>query len=143
MASSSSNNQPPPALSGIVYRRPTPVEMTAPATPTGHAPGLVTTRGGGGAASGGIGSAGQAEGAAGGLQAGVRGLSGAITVERSVDEKSKYPDRINLDRKGLHGQLGSMFLGIWSCSSNDIYRITVNMLGLSSNIRCTGRRLVA
>ena len=39
------------------------------------------------------------------LAAGVRGLSGAITMERSEHEKLKYPDRINLDRKGLHGKL--------------------------------------
>ena len=39
-----------------------------------------------------------------GLAAGVRGLSGAVTVERTEDEKLKYPDRINLDRKGLHGK---------------------------------------
>ena len=38
------------------------------------------------------------------LAAGVRGLSGAITMERSEHEKLKYPDRINLDRKGLHGK---------------------------------------
>ena len=40
----------------------------------------------------------------GSLAAGVRGLSGAITMERSEHEKLKYPDRINLDRKGLHGK---------------------------------------
>ena len=40
----------------------------------------------------------------GSLAAGVRGLSGAITMERSEHEKLKYPDRINLDRKGLHGR---------------------------------------
>ncbi len=38
-----------------------------------------------------------------GLVAGVRGLSGSVTMERSEDEKLKFPDRINLDRKGLHG----------------------------------------
>jgi hypothetical protein len=37
-----------------------------------------------------------------GLSAGVRGLSGAITMERSEHERLKYPDRINLDKKGLH-----------------------------------------
>lgn len=42
-------------------------------------------------------------GGSGGLAAGVRGMGGAITMERSEDEKLKYPDRINLDRKGLHG----------------------------------------
>jgi hypothetical protein len=42
----------------------------------------------------------------GSLAAGVRGLSGAITMERSEHEKLKYPDRINLDRKGLHGKQG-------------------------------------
>ena len=41
----------------------------------------------------------------GSLAAGVRGLSGAITMERSEHEKLKYPDRINLDRKGLHGKI--------------------------------------
>ena len=41
----------------------------------------------------------------GSLAAGVRGLSGAITMERSEHEKLKYPDRINLDRKGLHGKM--------------------------------------
>ena len=40
--------------------------------------------------------------ARGGLSAGVRGLSGAITMERSEHERLKYPDRINLDKKGLH-----------------------------------------
>lgn len=34
---------------------------------------------------------------------GVRGMSGAIKMERSEHERAKYPDRINLDRKGLHG----------------------------------------
>ncbi len=38
------------------------------------------------------------------LSEGVRGTGGAITMERSEDEKLKYPDRINLDRKGLHGE---------------------------------------
>ena len=33
---------------------------------------------------------------------GVRGMSGAIKMERSEHERAKYPDRINLDRKGLH-----------------------------------------
>jgi hypothetical protein len=46
----------------------------------------------------------------GGLAAGVRGLSGAVTMERSEDEKLKYPDRINLDRKGLHGLLNCISL---------------------------------
>ncbi len=36
------------------------------------------------------------------LAAGVRGHGGSITMERSEDEKLKFPDRINLDRKGLH-----------------------------------------
>ena len=45
----------------------------------------------------------------GSLAAGVRGLSGAITMERSEHEKLKYPDRINLDRKGLHGN--TMMIG--------------------------------
>ena len=35
---------------------------------------------------------------------GVRGMSGAIKMERSEHERAKYPDRINLDRKGLHGK---------------------------------------
>ena len=30
------------------------------------------------------------------------GMSGAIKMERSEHERAKYPDRINLDRKGLH-----------------------------------------
>ena len=42
--------------------------------------------------------------ARGGLSAGVRGLSGAITMERSEHERLKYPDRINLDKKGLHSK---------------------------------------
>ncbi len=42
--------------------------------------------------------------ARGGLSAGVRGLSGAITMERSEHERLKYPDRINLDKKGLHSE---------------------------------------
>ncbi len=39
------------------------------------------------------------------LSEGVRGTGagGAVTMERSDDERQKYPDRINLDRKGLHG----------------------------------------
>ena len=28
--------------------------------------------------------------------------SGTFRLERSAEERSKYPDRINLDRKGLH-----------------------------------------
>lgn len=32
-----------------------------------------------------------------------QGAGGSMTMERSEDEKSKFPDRINLDRKGLHG----------------------------------------
>ncbi len=36
---------------------------------------------------------------------GVRGNNGAIKMERSEYEKSKYPDRINLDRKGLHSKI--------------------------------------
>ncbi len=39
----------------------------------------------------------------GSLSAGVRG-GGAVTMERTEEEKQKYPDRINLDRKGLHGK---------------------------------------
>ena len=35
---------------------------------------------------------------------GVRGMSGAIKMERSEHERAKYPDRINLDRKGLHSK---------------------------------------
>ena len=35
---------------------------------------------------------------------GVRGMSGAIKMERSEYERAKYPDRINLDRKGLHSK---------------------------------------
>lgn len=38
-----------------------------------------------------------------GLVAGVRGMGGTMTIERSEEEKSKHPDRINLDRKSLHG----------------------------------------
>jgi len=38
---------------------------------------------------------------------GVRGMSGAIKMERSEHERAKYPDRINLDRKGLHGKEAS------------------------------------
>ena len=26
-----------------------------------------------------------------------------IRMERSAEERTKYPDRINLDRRGLHG----------------------------------------
>ena len=37
------------------------------------------------------------------LSAGVRGHGNAVTMERSEEERQKYPDRINLDRKGLHG----------------------------------------
>ena len=32
---------------------------------------------------------------------GVRGMSGAIKMERSEHERAKYPDRINLDKKGF------------------------------------------
>ena len=42
---------------------------------------------------------------------GVRGMSGAIKMERSEHERAKYPDRINLDRKGLHGGY-SLYLGV-------------------------------
>ncbi len=42
------------------------------------------------------------------LSTGVRGTGGAITMERSEDEKMKYPDRINLDRKGLYGTSENM-----------------------------------
>ncbi len=48
--------------------------------------------------------AGLGSNARGGLSAGVRGLSGAITMERSEHERLKYPDRINLDKKGLHSE---------------------------------------
>lgn len=57
----------------------------------------------------------EAEGKGGGrrgcdLEGGVRGMSGAITMERSEDEKLKFPDRINLDRKGLHGEGTFLFV---------------------------------
>ena len=32
-------------------------------------------------------------------------ILGAIKMERSEHERAKYPDRINLDRKGLHSKL--------------------------------------
>ena len=51
------------------------------------------------------------------LAAGVRGLSGAITMERSEHEKLKYPDRINLDRKGLHGT----YILLFKEKTNDRY----------------------
>ena len=48
--------------------------------------------------------------ARGGLSAGVRGLSGANTMERSEHERLKYPDRINLDKKGLHSKSSCSYL---------------------------------
>ena len=38
------------------------------------------------------------------LTAGVRGHGNAVTMERSEEERQKFPDRINLDRKGLQGE---------------------------------------
>ena len=38
------------------------------------------------------------------LSAGVRGHGNAVTMERSEEERQKFPDRINLDRKGLQGK---------------------------------------
>ena len=55
----------------------------------------------------------------GSLAAGVRGLSGAITMERSEHEKLKYPDRINLDRKGLHGK--NMNISSWKIEDCDLH----------------------
>ena len=45
------------------------------------------------------------------LAAGVRGHGGSITMERTEEEKDKFPDRINLDRKGLHGKEQSRHRG--------------------------------
>ena len=43
----------------------------------------------------------------------VGGYSTAIKMERSDQERAKYPDRINLDRKGLHSK--------WRFLYNDIF----------------------
>ena len=72
---------PPSAASGsgsLVYRR-------APHTPTPPSSGSSLA------------------GSSSSLSAGVRGHGNAVTMERSEEERQKYPDRINLDRKGLHG----------------------------------------
>ena len=82
--------------SSLVYRRASP-------SPTP----------GGGGGGGGGGSASSASGGVGGLgltglsstlSAGVRGHGNAVTMERSEEERQKFPDRINLDRKGLQGK---------------------------------------
>ena len=79
MASASSGG------SSLVYRRASPSP-----SPT---PGRSSSSGGGGLT-----------GLSSSLSAGVRGRGNAVTMERSEEERQKYPDRINLDRKGLQGE---------------------------------------
>ena len=96
----------------------------------------------------------------GGLAAGVRGLSGAVTMERSEDEKQKFPDRINLDRKGLHGMniqflLLEIHLRIdhdcpkgfrsWRTSRRCVCSVssTISSRGCSTWTRCTGENIMA
>ena len=81
-------NKSAPSASGssLVYRRASP-------SPTP----------GGGSSSSGSGGLGLT-GLSSTLSAGVRGRGNAVTMERSEEERQKYPDRINLDRKGLQGE---------------------------------------
>ena len=71
---------------------------------------------------------------------GVRGMSGAIKMERSEHERDKYPDRINLDRKGLHG---GYFLTLATPEKKDIVLLDFKSLILENKVLCNAKNTLS
>ena len=53
-------------------------------------------------------------------------ILGAIKMERSEHERAKYPDRINLDRKGLHSKLSSIIKNLKENNLENFKNAAVN-----------------